>query len=129
MLHALIYACVCLRACVRTITGDRALTINTLFNMRRLRGNNYEKEFADMCVLALAYRHMKQTRSLRHVCAHVLMEISRLLWILLYAISRSGKCWIFVFFFFFFSFLRMSEHWEWDQWLVATGFVVFDKTE
>lgn len=85
---------VCVRA---TIIGDRALTINTLFNMRRLRGNNYEKKLRiHVCVCvcvcgAHTYRHMKQTRSFWHGYAHVLMEISRLSWILLYVRSHARK--------------------------------------
>jgi len=50
---------VCVRA---TIIGDRALTINTLFNMRRLRGNNYEKKLRiHVCVCMCVWRSYIQT--------------------------------------------------------------------
>lgn len=62
--YTLVYMCAC--ACVWTITGDRALMINILFNMRRLRGNNYE-EFADIYVCVCWRSHTdiwnKQDRS------------------------------------------------------------------
>lgn len=84
------------RVCVRTITGDRTLTINIYFNVRRLRGNNYEREivcgYTRVCMCALRSHTDKWNKQIRSgTYAHVLVEISRLSWIFSRAILRSEK--------------------------------------